>query len=90
VDSTVFAEIVFGRFRIELIKDQLALAREDTKICVCRRVPERPLSTTHGAVAVNNVVEFGANLERDPTAMARTPIALDHPASRPNLRVVPL
>jgi hypothetical protein len=41
-------------------------------------MPERALATTYGAVAIDNVVELGPNLEGDPPAMARTLIALNH------------
>lgn len=78
VDSTVLAEIVLGRLGIELIKGEIRVAGEDTKVRFCRRVPERSFSTTHGAVAINNVVELRPNLEGHPTAMARALIALRH------------
>ena len=74
-------KIVLGRFRIELIKGQLAFTREDLEVRICRRVPERPRSTAHGAVAIDHVVELGPNLEPDPTAMARALIAPSHLAS---------
>jgi hypothetical protein len=79
VDSAVLAEIVLGRLRIELIKGEIAFAREDAKVRLRRRVPERTLSTTHRAVAIHDGVELRPNLERDPTTMARALIALDHP-----------
>src|SRR5262249_6749251 len=78
MDSAVLAEIVLGRLRIELIKGQLAFTREDLEVRICRRVPERPRSTAHGAVAIDHVVRLGPNLEPDPTAMARALLALNH------------
>jgi hypothetical protein len=78
VDSAVLAEIVLGRSCIELVKDEIVLAGEDMEVCICRRMPERALATTYGAVAIDNVVELGPNLEGDPPAMARTLIALNH------------
>src|SRR5205085_4598333 len=71
VDSAVLAEIVLRRLRIELIKGQIVFARQDAKVCVCRRMPERALSATHGAVAINNVIELGPSLECDPATVAR-------------------
>ena len=78
VDSTVLAEIVLRCFRIELIKGEITFAREDTKVCVCSRVPERTLATTNRAVAINDVVEFSSNLECNPTTMACALVGLNH------------
>lgn len=74
----MLAEIVLRCFRIELIKDEIRRAREDTKLCVLRRVPERTRSTTDRAVAIDNVLELGSNLERDHTTMALALIGLGH------------
>ena len=76
MDSTILAEEVLGRLRIELIQGEIRLSREDTKVCVCRRVPQGTRSATDRAVAIDDVVEVSSSLERDPTTMARAQIGL--------------
>ena len=78
MDSTVPAEIVLRCFRIELVEDEIWLTGEDTQICLRRRVPERALPTTDGAVAINSVIELGASLECDPTTVACALVGLGH------------
>ena len=72
------AEIVLRCFRIELVEDEIWLTGEDTQICLRRRVPERALPTTDGAVAINSVIELGASLECDPTTVACALVGLGH------------
>ena len=76
----MLAEIVLRSFRIELVEHEISLTREDAKVCVGRRVPERTLATTDRAVAIDDVVQFGSNLECDPAAMACALVGLDHGA----------
>ena len=76
----MLAEIMLSGFRIELIKGEIALTGDDTKVCLGRRMPQRTFSMAHGAVAINGVAELGSNLERDTTTMARALVGLDHPA----------
>src|SRR5262245_44017376 len=79
VDSAMPAEVVLRRLRIELIKGEIGLAGEHAEVRVRRRVPEGAYSATDRAVAIDDVVGLGSNLERDPATMARAPVGLDHP-----------
>jgi hypothetical protein len=78
MDSAVLAKIMLRCLRIELIKSEIVFACEDAKVSLRRRMPQRTLSTTHGAIAINDVVELSPNLELDTATMARALIALHH------------
>jgi hypothetical protein len=82
VDSAKLAEEVLGGLRIELIQGEIRLSREDPKVCVCRGVPQRTRTAADRAVAIDDVAEVGASLERDATTMARALIGLHPAASR--------
>jgi hypothetical protein len=70
VDSAMPAEIVLRRIRVELVKDEIRFAREDTKLRIRCPVPQSTSATTERAVAVDDVVEVGSHLECDSTTVA--------------------
>src|SRR6185312_11415247 len=74
----MLAKIMLGGFRVELVKDEICLTRDDPQVCFRGRVPERTLTTTDRAVAIDDIVELSSNLECDPTTMACALVGLDH------------
>src|SRR5687768_11707374 len=74
MDAAVLAGVVPGRLRIELVQHQLALSRGDAQTGFSCSVPQRSDTTAQRAVAFHDVVEPRLELERDPTAVARTPV----------------
>ena len=78
MDPAMSAEIMLRCFRIELVEDEIGLAGEHTEVSFRRRVPERTLPTIDRAVAIDDVIELGTNLECDPTTVASASVGLGH------------